>query len=280
MRISCITLDLDRTTLNAQGRLSERNRKAIESAIARGIEVVIASGRSLHALPQDVCAIAGIRYAITSNGASVYDLRTGECLRQFKLTEESVREILRQTACTGVSYEAFIDGQAYAERAYVEDPVRFGALPAAIPYIQSTRIPVEPIDAFLLTHARELDSLDLVVRSEQEKQKLWKLLEKTVSDIYLTSSVEQLLEISYRDSGKHSGAKYILERLGLPDAALAAFGDGDNDAEMLRLAGIGFAVANATPGCRAAADRIVPSNEEDGVACGIAQILRENEGRE
>ena len=75
MRISCITLDLDRTTLNAQGRLSERNRKAIESAIARGIEVVIASGRSLHALPQDVCGNPLCHYFQRSVGVRPADGR-------------------------------------------------------------------------------------------------------------------------------------------------------------------------------------------------------------
>ena len=51
MNIQCIALDLDRTTLNSQGRLSAGNRQAIEAAIAQGIHVVIASGRALASLP-------------------------------------------------------------------------------------------------------------------------------------------------------------------------------------------------------------------------------------
>ena len=75
MKIKCIALDLDRTTLDSQGHLSEINRRAIESAVAAGLHVVVASGRALDSLPAGITEIRGIQYAITSNGAAVYDLR-------------------------------------------------------------------------------------------------------------------------------------------------------------------------------------------------------------
>ena len=72
MEIRCVALDLDRTTLNREGKLGEANRKAIEELIEKGVCVVIASGRSFHTLPADVTGIFGISYAVTSNGAAVY----------------------------------------------------------------------------------------------------------------------------------------------------------------------------------------------------------------
>src|SRR5699024_6406620 len=121
MRIRCIALDLDRTTLNSEGHLSGDNRKAIEQAVSSGIQIAIASGRALDSLPGKVMEIPGIRYAITSNGAAVYDLKEGVCLRQYKLKAEAVRDILRWTQGEDVTFEAFIDGKPYAEKAYVED---------------------------------------------------------------------------------------------------------------------------------------------------------------
>ena len=50
-----------------------------------------------------------------------------------------------------------------------------------------------------------------------------------------------------RDAGKHTGAAFLLDHLGLDREELAAFGDGDNDAELLAFAGIGIAVENASP---------------------------------
>ena len=293
MEVKCIALDLDRTTLDSQGHLSEENRTVIESAVAAGVHVVVASGRSLDSLPEEITDIAGVRYAITSNGAAVYDLCQRKCLRQFKMTPASAEDILRHTEPERmkdvygkaaemseaempeieISYEAFIDGRAFAESRYVADPVRFGAMPRAIPYIQSTRMPVEDMRTFIREHKSELDCLDLVIKSEDMKHKLWENLQKNVRDVYITSSVRQLLEISHRDAGKESGAKFLLEYLGLTREELAAFGDGDNDSGLLKYAGIGFAVANASPECRDAADEIVASNDENGVAQGINKIL-------
>ncbi len=276
MSIRCIALDLDRTTLNSAGQLSERNRKAMEQAIENGIQIAVASGRSLDSLPAAVLEIPGIRYAITSNGAAVYDLEERTCLRQYKLTAEAVRDILRWTEEADVTFEAFIDGKPYAEKDYVEDPVRFGAMPQSIPYIQGTREPVENMRHFIQRHEEELDCIDVVVKSEEYKRRLWKTLEKQVRHVYITSSVKQLLEISDVNAGKDAAAQFLIEYLGMTREELAGFGDGHNDSGLLEFAGIGFAVENAVEECRKAADRIVSSNDGDGVAEGIEYILRLN----
>ena len=273
MDIKCIALDLDRTTLNEHARLSDGNREALEYAISKGVHIVIASGRGFDSLPEDVLSIPGIEYAITSNGASVYHIPSGKRLMSYTLTPRSVQEILALTAGHHVAYEAFIDGIAYAQEDYVEHPDLYGAANAA-QYIRSTRRPVPDFQSFLLEHRHELESIDLVVSSETQKTELWDLLQRNVSDIYITSSVHQLLELSHRDAGKHSGVRYVADLLGLVPAQIAAFGDGDNDADMLAYVGCGIAVANASPACLAAADFVTGHHQEDGVARGIREILK------
>ena len=253
MSIQCIALDLDRTTLDGSGRLSPENRRALKYAIAKGVHIVIASGRSFASLPRDVVAVPGIEYAITSNGAAVYHVPTGTRLHSY---------------C-----EAFVDGAAYAHDAYVVDPVQYGATPQAVGYIQSTRHPEADIAGFIRRHIDCLDSLDLIVREEGEKQRIWTRLEDTVPDIYITSSVRQLIEISHRDAGKHSGVRFVAERLGLSPSDIAAFGDGDNDADLLSFVGCGIAMANASPACLAAADHVTLDHRENGVTHGIFHIL-------
>ena len=280
MRIKCIALDLDRTTLNSAGALSGKNREALREAAESGICVAVASGRPLSALPEDVLAVPGIRYAITSNGAAVYDLEEDRCLHRHRMTPESVRGILACTAGEPVVLEAFIEGSAFAEQVYVEDPVAHGALPGGAAYIRRTRRPVRGMRRFLEEHRGELDSVDIVVRDEREKERLWRILEERIEEIYITSSVRQLLEISHADAGKDAAARFLLGRLGLREEELAAFGDGHNDSGLLRLAGIGFAVANASAECLEAADRVVASNDDDGVAEGIGSILRLNRATE
>ena len=184
-----------------------------------------------------------------------------------------MRPILGLTEGMDVAYETFIAGIPYAQASYVADPVRYGAAATAVSYVRRTRKPVEDIRGFIRRHKEELDSIDVVIR--EGKEVLWKKLETQVEDIYVTSSVPQLLEISYKEAGKASGVRFLLDHLKIAREHLAAFGDGDNDSGMLQLAGIGVAVANAVPGCLAAADRITGSNDEDGVAAELERILAE-----
>lgn len=273
MNIQCIALDLDRTTLDGSGHLSPGNRQALEYAISKGVHIVIASGRAFATLPKDVVSVPGIEYAITSNGAAVYHIPTGKCLHCCTLLPQSVRDILRLTSGEPVVYEAFVAGEAYADAAYLRDPVKYGASSRAIAYVQSTRHLVEDMPAFINQHIQELDSMDVVVRDGETKDRISALLRREVPDIYVTSSVQQLVEISHRDAGKHSGVRFVTELLGLSPEAVAAFGDGDNDVDMLAYVGRGIAVANASPACLAAADLVTGRHDEDGVAQGIYQIL-------
>ena len=149
MKVKCIALDLDRTTLNSQGGLSSRNKRAIQAAIDRAIHVVVASGRPAEALPAEITEIPGIRYAVVSNGASVWDLRKKERIQEYKLAPESVEQLLAVSAKAAsdwgieVAYEIPVNGAAYAQASYVQDPVRYGARAESIAYIQKTRRPVD-----------------------------------------------------------------------------------------------------------------------------------------
>ena len=274
MDIKCIALDLDRTTLNAQGKLSKANEEAIRKAVAKGIHVCIASGRAFDTLPQDVVSIPGIEYAITSNGAAVYRIQDKQCLRSYVLTEQSVKKILELTKDFPVTYEGFIRGTAYAAKEYIEDPVKFGATEHAVAYVQSTRHLQDDIVSFLKQHDDELDSMDIVVKDEAQKQKVIEVLKAVVEDIYITSSISQLVEISYKDAGKRSGVKFITEYLGLNPKQVAAFGDADNDIDMLEYAGCGIAMENASNGLLAVADVVTLHHDRDGVAYALKNILK------
>ena len=273
MAVKCIALDMDKTTLNAQGKLSKENREALLYAIKKGVHVCIASGRAFSALPEDVVSLPGIEYAITCNGAEVYDVPRKKCLQRFCLPGESVKAIMKVTENDPVTYEAFIRGQAYAGTEYVKDPVRFGATKQAVEYVQHTRKMEDDIRAFILTHSSELSSMDIIVKDEEKKAEVWALLEESVKDIYITSSIQQLIEISGKNSGKHNGLKFLADLLCISLQETAAFGDADNDVEMLEIAGIGIAVANGSEKALAAADMITSHHDKNGVAEGIYKIL-------
>jgi Cof subfamily protein (haloacid dehalogenase superfamily) len=274
MNIRCVALDLDRTTLNAEGKLSNENRAAIMAAIEHGVHICIASGRAFDTLPEDVLSIPGIEYAITSNGAAVYRIKDKACIRSYLLTPASVEAILKVAEETPATYEAFIDGVAYADYRYVENPKAFGASDQAVTYIKRTRHSVDDICHFIMEHKEELDSLDIVINDEEIKEDLRKRIAKVTDEVYMTSSIRQLLEISYKDAGKHSGLRFISEMLHIPREAIAAFGDADNDIDMIEYAGCGIAMENASERLLHASDYVTLHHDKNGVAYAFQHILK------
>ena len=267
-----IALDLDETTLDRQSRLSPGNRAALEAAISMGIQIVIASGRSLDTLPQEMTHFPGIRYAICGNGAMVYDLAAQRILVQHFLPAGTARAVLWLSQGEFLTYEGFVDGCAYAQSDYVNRPTDYLCGENSAAYIQATRRPVPDIAAFLVEHETRLDSLDIVVGNLQVKETMMQRL-KNLSGVYITSSVPHLIEISNEACGKHRGLAFLAEHLGIPREAVCAFGNADNDADMLKWAGMGIAVANGSPACRAAADVITADYLEDGVAQAFDGLL-------
>ena len=129
MTIKLIALDLDGTTLNNDRVISRVNREALEEAIEKGVNVVIATGRSFSALPEDVFQIRGIQYILTSNGAIITDMRTKKTIYENCIAPASVEnavDLLRQYP---FMIEAFTNGGAYMEKA-AYDRFRETRLPA------------------------------------------------------------------------------------------------------------------------------------------------------
>lgn len=115
-----MALDLDETLLNQDSRLSQGNRAALAAAVKQGVVIAAATGRAFETVPEEVLGFTGVRYAICSNGAAVYDLLTGETLTRYQLTPEAVAHVLTLAEGENLTYEAFVDGKAYAQRDYVD----------------------------------------------------------------------------------------------------------------------------------------------------------------
>lgn len=91
--------------------------------------------------------------------------------------------------------------------------------------------------------------------------------------IIASSSLRNNVELNSVTAGKGLALQALCEELGMSAAEAVAFGDGSNDTDMLRRAGLGIAMANAAPEVKAAADRLTATNNEAGVARAIWELI-------
>jgi len=272
-KIKLIALDLDGTTLNEKSQLTLRTKEVLECALEQGLYVVAASGRAFASFPKEVLDIRGLTAAITSNGAATCEPLTGKRIASISMESEKVDAVLGMLKEEPFrEIEVFHKGVAYVSQRYFDNPVSAGAPQRIIPYIKSTRHPVPDIRKFLMEHRDELDSMDIICGDERDKKR-WKRQLEELGGLYITSSVFYRIEISNEQCGKGNALRKVAELLQVHPEEIIAFGNAQNDMDMLRFAGTSVAVANSEPEVLQYADIIAPSNDEDGVAQVLEQFL-------
>ena len=272
MTIKLIALDLDGTTLNNDRVISERNRKALQQASEMGVNIVIATGRPFSALPEDVFEIPAIRYVLTSNGASITDLKEDKtfyknCLSPLAV-EKSV-ELLRQYDYV---VECFVKGIAYIDRPYFEEVKRTGSSIRNIDYILKTRNPVDSIYDFMLEHRDEIENININFEDISEKPAMKEKL-LTLPETTITSSFNHNLEIGGATTSKAEALSQMGKLLGIRQVEMMAIGDSPNDMAMMLASGMPVAVGNAEEEVKAIAKYVAPSNHEDGVADAVEKFV-------
>ena len=123
-------------------------------------------------------------------------------------------------------------------------------------------------------------SLKFIVRSPllSPRELMGELLALELEGFAVTHSGAPFLEVLAPGVSKAWGVARLCERLGMAASEVLAFGDAMNDAELLRWAGRGVAMANAEPEALEAADEVTLSNDEDGVAAVIERLLETQGG--
>ena len=190
MSIRLIALDIDGTTLNSKGRLTERTKDALERAIESGVYVVMATGRCFDALPDDIMAISNMNYVVTSNGAMVRDLNTGEVILRNCLDPEVVVEAEKILRDCGQMVEIFIDGTAYIERSLYEYIRDGGDTYRHREYVMKTRNPVDDLMGHLLENRDRIENINIFFNSQETKAAMYPVLLQLENAVRSTDSSE------------------------------------------------------------------------------------------
>lgn len=270
--IKMVALDLDGTTFDSAGDISGRTVKTLEDAAAAGAHIVVSTGRSYASLPDHIKDVSGIEYAITSNGAHVNRMGSGEQIYSDFLDPQAVERVAEIKTETGADIEVFINGKAYVDESYYEDVKENGCEFRNADYVLWSRRPVPDVTALMLENKEEIENVNFVFRTlellEEAKPKVC-----AIENANITSSFLSNLEVGGPNTSKKTALLWLTDRLGISTDELMCCGDAPNDQAMLELAAIGVAVANAWGGLKDHADYITASNDDDGVALAIEKFV-------
>lgn len=272
---SCAAFDLDGTLLDGHSQLSPRTKVALDDLHRAGVQVIVCSGRPFSTIPKDILAHPAVRFVATGNGVRIFDKALGKDVYCCALAQQTLEDIVELVQYYPVGYEFFIQGKAFANRAYLADLALYGADLMSNRYLTTTRAPFDDVRSFITAHRNTIDSMGLSLADMVLKKQLWQRLEHEIEGIYVTSSVPRLLEVADARAGKGPAVAAILERLDLDATGLVAFGDADNDLGMIELAGMGVCMENGEAHLKAAADFIAPRHDQDGVAIVLKKLLKE-----
>lgn len=271
-KIKMIGLDLDGTLLNEKKELLPYTKEVLRRALDKGVVVLIATGRPWMGIPEELRTFPGMRYALTSNGARILDIREGTVLIEQLLSRESAKKALEICGKYDTLQEVYYDGQGYASADKMAHVEKYHHNPNMWEYLRTTRIPVQDIFCLVDEEERGLDKVQALFADMNERRLAWDELSR-VDGLELVGSLGYNIEVNAAGVNKGTGLIELGKLLGIKREEIMACGDGDNDTVMLREVGFGVAMANAEDQVKAAADYITDSNDNEGAAKAIEKFV-------
>ena len=271
MKIRLIAVDMDGTVLRTDRTVSERTAATLQKAAEYGCVVVPASGRVAGNLPRQVVSIPGIRYAITSNGASVIDLLKKAAIYSDLMDMETSRRLLERLLSEGYFAEAYCGGAAYSDRNALNNLRLLNPPKELLSFVEKSQIFVDDLPQYLVSQRLCPEKINLPFLPCGEVEGLRRKLESD-KKYTLCSSLSDNIEINRGGCSKGKALEHLCGLLGIGRQEVLAVGDGGNDLTMLRFAGTGVAMRNASPQALAAADCVTATNDEDGVALAVEKF--------
>ena len=270
--IKIIASDLDGTFLNAKKEITLRLSAILEKAHEKGAILLPATGRPLFSIPPAVMEIPSAKYIIASNGASVYRRGDKKPIISNCLNPYTSEKIFNMSSGLDIITEIFIDGQAYISRAHLKSLENAGFSQTRINYIKSTRISVDDLYIILKENINKIENINLIFQSMSLRENFRVNINKSIDACVTTSSPDNI-EIGSPKATKGSALRELAQMLNIDRENIIAFGDNENDMDMLKFAGTGVIMENADSSLKSGADIVAPSCDNFGVAAILEKYI-------
>lgn len=263
MEIKLIASDMDGTLLDSERNISQATADAVAEAMAAGKMFVIATGR-MYISARPYAEKLGLDVPIvTYNGALVRGSKSGKIYYERPIKREIAQEVLDFCKEKGYYLQFYVGDECYIKEANAYSRM----------YESMQDIHLTPLgDKFYQAVGAPYKIL-IMSEPEEQKQIMAEIIERFSEVLHITSSHPQFVELLDPEVNKWATICKLAAKYQIPQEQIMCLGDSGNDLEMVANAGWGVAVGNAVDGVKAAAKYITKTNDEDGVAYAIREIL-------
>ncbi len=268
MLFRIIALDIDGTLTNSRKTISLRTKSKLITFQKNGGRIVLASGRPTmgvapYAADLRLREFGG--YIMPYNGGCIVDCRTGNSLYRNYLSASYIPQICSVIKDYPVGINTYSDGKILVGHKLN----KYAELEARI-----NRMPLEYITDFEGTVTEDVPKCLLSGEPEVISELEQVLSRRFQGELGIFRSEPFFLEIVPVSVDKAQSLERLLRAINISTDECIAFGDGFNDITMIRYAGLGVAMDNASDTVKSAADYVTASNDEDGIACLLSEMGR------
>lgn len=260
-----VASDLDGTLFDNNSRLGKRNAEAIRELTEKGIHFVPSTGRTYCDISLDLRNNENVRYYICSNGALVYDKKTGKTVKNG--VESS---LLKKTLDILYDYDVHLairtggecvtDAEKYTYRDFAD----YNLCEAHIDVLKNFAKAKEGFKEYLYG-VEDAEALAAFFKSTDDLFECKSRLE-ALGGLSVVRQFEYNLDIYSLATNKGDALLALADMVGAAPSETIGVGDSDNDVSLIKAAALGLAVSNASQGLKDVADEVICSNEEDSLA--------------
>ncbi|SHK25981.1 hypothetical protein SAMN02745163_03511 [Clostridium cavendishii DSM 21758] len=277
--IKVIILDVDRTLTTSKNIVSEKTKDALIKAQELGIILVLASGRPISGLmdlSRELKMDKNHGLLVSFNGSKVFDCETNEVLFNETMSVEDGRAILEHMKKFDVIPMIDKDDYMYVTDVF-NNEIHFNGQTWNIVQYESRGgkfklCEKDDLAAFLDYPLNKILTAGEPEYLQENYKEMMAPFKDTLSCMF---TAPFYFEFTANGIDKAKALDSVLIPMGYKREEMIAFGDGHNDASMLKYAGIGVAMGNAVDDLKAIADEVTLSNEEDGIAYTLSKYIKD-----
>lgn len=275
MSVKLIAFDMDGTLFDDDHvTIPEENISALRAARERGIKIVAATGRTWCLIDNAVEPLGGVDYAVTSNGAAVLEPGSHRWLYTKLIPNDKSLELIALLKSWKIPFEVYCEGQNYMENSCIPLLPKTLLSDMFTDYYDQFTTFVDSLEKAL--DDRPMEKIDIFYVPPEHRAEVSRMIQ-AVLPVQLAHAVDDNMEITVADVTKGAALERLCGELDISADEVMAFGDGNNDVEMLQWAGLSFAMENGLEDAKAAAKQIAPANHLGGVGQMVRKYVLEEE---